>query len=44
MKKTDKLSWLKEINSQSLQASLANLDIAFANFFKKRADFPKFNY
>ena len=42
MKKTDKYVWLKEINSQSLQASLNHLDIAFTNFFKKKAKFPKF--
>jgi len=42
MKKTDEYIWLKEINSQSLQASLNHLDIAFTNFFKKRAKFPNF--
>jgi putative transposase len=34
--------WLKEINSQSLQTSLRNLDVAYNNFFSKRAKFPKF--
>jgi len=34
--------WLKEVNSQSLQMSLRNLDNAFTNFFKKRGNFPKF--
>lgn len=34
--------WLKEINSQSLQQSLANLDNAYTNFFKGRAEFPNF--
>lgn len=34
--------WLKEINAQSLQISLLNLDNAFTNFFKGYADFPKF--
>lgn len=34
--------WLKEINSQSLQQSIAHLDSAFTNFFKGAADFPNF--
>jgi putative transposase len=33
--------WLKEINSQSLQQSIQNMDIAFKKFFKG-AGFPKF--
>jgi len=33
--------WLKEINSQSLQYSLLNLDIAYRSFFKG-SGFPKF--
>ena len=40
-KKDDK-EWLSEVNSQSLLASLANLDTAFSNFFQGRAKFPKF--
>lgn len=36
------LPWLKETNSQSLQVALLNLDTAFSNFFKGKADFPKF--
>ncbi len=36
------LTWLKETNSQSLQAALLDLDTAYSNFFKGRADFPKF--
>jgi putative transposase len=35
-------SWLSEVNSQSLQASLKNLDIAYTRFFKKIGSFPKF--
>lgn len=35
-------SWLKEINSQSLQQSIVNLDTAFTKFFKGQADFPNF--
>jgi putative transposase len=34
--------WLKEVNSQSLQQSIVNLNTAFENFFKGNADFPKF--
>ena len=34
--------WLKEVNSQSLQQSIVNLDAAFTKFFKGQADFPKF--
>jgi len=34
--------WLKEVNSQSLQQSLKDLDSAFSHFFKKTNSFPKF--
>jgi putative transposase len=34
--------WLKEVNSQSLQMPLRNLDNAFTLFFNKKAGFPKF--
>ena len=36
--------WLKEVNSQSLQSALRNLDTAYANFFRntKAVGFPKF--
>lgn len=34
--------WLKEVNSQSLQQPIRNLDNAFTRFFKGQADFPKF--
>ncbi len=37
-----KLTWLKEINAQTLQATLKNLDTAYSNFFHQRARFPKF--
>jgi putative transposase len=33
--------WLKEVNSQSLQQAIQNMDIAFKKFFKG-AGFPKF--
>ena len=42
LKKLDEYSWLNEVITQSLQCSLINLDNAFKNFFKKRANFPKF--
>jgi putative transposase len=35
-------SFLREVNSQSLQSALRNLDVAFRKFFKKEAGFPKF--
>ena len=35
--------WLKEVNSQSLQSSLRNLDTAYKNFFRdKKVGFPNF--
>ena len=34
-------TWLKEVNSQTLQQSIQNMDIAFKKFFKG-AGFPKF--
>lgn len=34
--------WLNEINSQALQQSLRDLDTAYVNFFKRRANFPRF--
>ena len=36
------LTWLKEINSQSLQCTLTNLDTAYKQFFLKKSNFPKF--
>lgn len=35
-------TWLKEVNSQSLQQPIGNLDKAFTRFFKGQSDFPKF--
>lgn len=42
LKKDDDFLWLKEINSQSLQSSLRNLDTAYNKFFRKQTKFPKF--
>lgn len=43
MKKTNAFSWLKEINSQTLQHALRHLDTAYVNFFKGRTKFPRFH-
>ena len=42
LKKHEEYSWLNEVNSQTLQAVLKDLDKAFINFYKGRAGFPKF--
>jgi putative transposase len=42
LKKDNYYSWLKEINSQSLQSSIRNLDTAYKRFFNKQNNFPKF--
>lgn len=42
LKKEENTSWLKEVNSQTLQASLENLDKAYTKFFKEKKGFPKF--
>ncbi len=42
LKKIEEYSWLNEINSQSLQDSLKNLETAYKNFFKFKKGFPKF--
>ena len=34
--------WLNQVNSQSLQMSLRNLDSAYTRFFKEKKGFPKF--
>jgi putative transposase len=36
------LIWLKEVNSQSLQQSIVNMETAFTKFFKGQNDFPNF--
>ena len=38
----EECTWLKEINSQSLQQPIRNLDNAFTRFFKGQGNFPKF--
>jgi putative transposase len=42
LKKEEDFDWLKEINSQSLQSSIRNLDSAYKNFFNKQNQFPRF--
>lgn len=42
LKKQKEYVWLKDVNSQSLQQSLKNLETAFGKFFSKKAKFPKF--
>lgn len=42
LKKQEKTKWLKNINAQSLQKSLNQLDNAYTSFFRKQNKFPKF--
>ena len=42
LKKQEEYSWLKEINSQTLQSALSNLESAYVNFFSGRNKFPIF--
>jgi putative transposase len=42
LKKEEDFDWLKEINSQSLQSAIRNLDSAYKNFFNKKNKFPRF--
>ncbi len=42
LKKEDETVWLSEVNAQSLQNALMNLDKAFIRFFKAKKGFPKF--
>lgn len=42
LKKEIEFSWLKNVNSQSLQQAVRHLDVAFVSFFQKRTKFPRF--
>ena len=42
LKKDENYIWLKEINSQTLQSGLRNLDTSYMKFFRKQTKFPKF--
>ena len=41
LKKREKTSWLKKIDSQAIQQSIANMDNAYQNFFRD-GGYPKF--
>jgi len=42
LKRLPEFEWLNEVNAQSLQQALRNLDVAYHNFFNKKAKFPAF--
>jgi putative transposase len=42
LKNQEEYSWLNDINSQSLQDSLKNLETSYKNFFRFKKGFPKF--
>ena len=42
LKKEQETSFLKEVNSLSLQAAIINLDCAYKKFFKEKKGFPRF--
>jgi len=42
LKDDEDTKWLNEVNSQSLQQSLRQLDVAYQRFFKKVSKFPSF--
>jgi len=42
LKGEDDTQWLKEVNAQSLQQALMNLETAYGNFFRKKTKFPRF--
>lgn len=42
LKKQEEFKWLKEVNSQSIQYSLRDLEVAYTNFFSKKGQFPRF--
>ena len=42
LKRQPDYAWLKEADSQVLQAKVEDLDRAFANFFEHRAGYPRF--
>jgi putative transposase len=41
-KKTDELAFLNDVSSVPLQQTLRHLQVAFTNFFAKRAKYPRF--
>lgn len=42
LKKQEEYKWLKEVNSQSLNVSIYNLEKAYTHFFKDKKGYPKF--
>lgn len=42
LKRQEEYNWLNEINSQTLQSALSNLESAYVNFFSGRSRFPRF--
>ena len=42
LKKEESYNWLKEVNAQSTQAALKNLENAYQSFFRKKSKFPRF--
>lgn len=42
LKKKEETKWLAEVNAQSLQESLINLDKAYTRFFREKKGFPNF--
>src|SRR5215472_12903422 len=42
LKDEPETAWLRTVDSQLLQQALADLDKAFANFFARRARYPRF--
>ena len=40
--KDNEFEWLSEVNSQTLQQSIQNLETAYGNFFRKKSKFPSF--
>jgi putative transposase len=42
LKNNEATCWLKEVNSQTLQSALENLDNAFTKFFRDKKGFPNF--
>lgn len=42
LKKQEDFVWLKEVNSQSIQYALRDLEVAYTNFFSKKGKFPRF--
>ena len=43
LKNQDGYEWLYDINSQTLQAALRNLEVAYQRFFRKQSKFPRFH-